>query len=237
MASNILKGFAIAAGLGLAVGLGTGKQRREDRSTGANLPADGPSLEPVLERLDRIESRLSAVEIRPPAITAEDIGMLQLQVTEHRQKVAGEVATIEDRFADLTQGISALLESVIVPRVADLRAHLQSELQQSVSVTLTRFERAIDDKISGRISTLEKTMLDQSRIVTSLSQRANESDMHLQRLISAVERYCERTSLSPAAGKEPSFLDQPFDSGFRARFLKEDDNDKQPRPRVPLTSL
>jgi uncharacterized coiled-coil protein SlyX len=267
MSSTILKGLAITAGLGLAVGLGSGKRRREENSMGSHLPDDaaqfhenGSSLEPVLERLSDIESRLSAVETRPSATTeldlqiqrqAQDIETLQLQVSEHRQKVAGEVATIEKRFADITRGIPAVLESIIVPRVDDLRVHLRSELQQSVNVTLTKFERAIDDKISDRISTLEKTMLDQSSIVTALSQRAVESDLNLQRLISAVERLCQRNNQNPTAQKEPSFLDlpfelqlkqpeipvQPFESGFRPRIIKEDENDKQPRHRVPLTRL
>jgi uncharacterized coiled-coil protein SlyX len=260
MASKILKGFAIAAGVGLAVGLGSGKRRREENSMRTHLPDDGPSLDPVLERLDRVESRLSAVETQPSAVAemdlriqqqARDIETLQLQVTEHRQKIAGEVATIEKRFADITKGIPAVLESIIVPRVDDLRAHLRSELQQSVNVTLTRFERAIDDKISERISSLEKTMLDQSGIVTALGRRAVEADMNLQRLISAVERLCERTDQTPPARQEPSFLDlpfqpelkkpeipaQPFESAFRPRIVKEDEDDGQPRHRVPLARL
>ena len=172
-------------------------------------------------------------------------------MTEHRQKVAGEIAAIEKRFADITKGIPAVLESIIVPRVEDLRVRLRSELQQSVNATLTRFERAIDDKISDRMSTLEKALLDQSSIVTALSQRAVESDMNLQRLISAVERLCERGSLTPPPPQEPSFLDlpyqpevkrpeipaPPFQSAFRPRIVKEDEEGKEPRHRVPLTRL
>ena len=247
MASKILKGFAVAAGLGLAVGLGSGKRRREENSMHTHLPDDGP----LLERLDRIESRLSAVETHPSNVTglelqiqqqARDIEILQLQVTEHRQKVAGEIAAIQKRFADITNGIPAVLESIIVPRVDDLRVHLRAELQQSVNATLTRFERAIDDRISDRMSTLEKALLDQSSIVTALSQRAVESDMNLQRLISAVERLCERGNVTPPAPAEPSFLDlqipaSPYQSAFRPRIVKEDEENKEPRHRVPLTRL
>jgi uncharacterized coiled-coil protein SlyX len=240
MASKILKGLAVAAGLGLAVGLGSGKRRREENSMHTHLPDDSPGL----ERLDRIESRLSAVETQPLQIQqqARDIEMLQSQVTEHRQKVAGEIAAIEKRFVDVTKGIPAVLESIIVPRVDDLRVHLRSELQQSVNATLTRFERAIDDKISDRMSTFEKALLDQSSIVTALSQRAVESDMNLQRLISAVERLCERGNVTPPAPAEPSFLDlqipaSPYQSAFRPRIVKEDEADREPRHRVPLTRL
>jgi hypothetical protein len=237
MASKILKALAFAAGLGLTVGLGSGKWGRGKNPGGRRPPGDGSLPEPVLKRLDRIESRLSAVETQPPASTeqdvrierqAQDIEMLQVLVSEHRQKVAAEVANIDKRFADITEGIPAVLESIVCPHVDDFRVHLLSELQQSVNVTLTKFERAIDDKVSDRISTLEKAMLDQSTVVTALSRRAIESDMNLQRLISAVERLCERSSQSPA---------QPFESAFRPRILKEEDNEKQFRHRVPMTQL
>lgn len=255
MASKILKGFAVAAGLGLAVGLGSGKRRREENSMPTHLPDDGPLdlMNGALERLDRIESRLSAVEAQPSGVTglelriqeqARDIETLQSQVTEHRQKVVGEIAMIEKRFGDITKGIPAVLESIIVPRVDDLRVHLRSELQQSVNATLTRFERAIDDKISDRMSTLEKALLDQSSIVTALSQRAVESDMNLQRLISAVERLCGRGNPTPPAPQEPSVLDlpyqpevPPFQSAFRPRIVKEDEEGREPRHRIPLARL
>lgn len=241
MASKILKGLAVAAGVGLAVGLGSGKRRREENSMHTHFPDDGL----ILERLDRIEFRLSAVETQPSSVTAlepriqqqaRDIEMLQLQVAENRQKMAGEVATIEKRFGDLTKGIPAVLESIIVPRIDDLRVHLRSELQQSVNATLTRFERAIDDKISDRMSILEKALLDQSSIVTALSQRAVESDMNLQRLISAVERLCGRGNLTPPPPQE-KIPTPTFQSAFRPRIVKEDDEDREPRHRIPLTRL
>lgn len=256
MARKVLKGFAIAAGLGLALISGSGKRRGKENSMRRHLPDN----DLVSERLDRIESRLSAVERQPPAVAeldlwvqqqAREIEMLELELTEHKQKVAGEIATIEKRFADLAKGIPAVLESIIIPRVDDLRVHLRSELQQSVNVTLTRFERAIDDKISHRIATLEKAMLDQSSIVTALGRRAVESDMNLQRLISAVERLCEKTNQKPPARQELSVVDlplkpesrkpeipaPPFESAFRPRIVKEDEDDRQTRHRIPLARL
>ncbi len=80
---------------------------------------------------------------------------------------------------------------------------------------LTIFERTLEEKVSDRISVIEKAMVDQSAAVASLSQRAIELEIILQRLISGVERLCDRTSASlegiphPAA-KEPSFIDSPF---------------------------
>jgi hypothetical protein len=122
-----------------------------------------------------------------------------------------------------------------------------------VETTLTRFERAIDSKVSLRVSTLEKALIDQSAIITTLSERAIESDANFQRLISAVERLCERTDPAPHSHERP-VLDLPFerqlseafqrqpgtsalppDSGFRPRIILEEDN-KQ-RHRKPMTRL
>lgn len=273
MASKIVRGLAIAAGLGLVIGLGSGKRRPGENAMDTNSPDGVPSLEPLpeplFERLDRIESRIIAVETRPAADAdaiaeldrrierqAKEIEALQVQVNEHREQISGDVAAIEKRFADVTRAIPTVLESIIVPRVDDLRAHLRSEMQQSVNASLTKFERAIDDKVSERIDTLEKALLNQSTIVTTLSQRAIETDMNLQRLISAVERLCERTpGAAPAARQEPSFLDLPFEkelkdavkrqpenpapgfeSAFRPRIVKEEE-DTGRRHRVPMTRL
>jgi hypothetical protein len=102
--------------------------------------------------------------------------------------------------------------------------------------------RAIDDKVSLRISKVEQTLIEQSVIITTLSQRAVDSEINLQRLISAVEKLFERAD--PASvRKGPSLFDLPFqpqpanppDPVFRPRIVKEDDN--KPRRRKPLTRL
>jgi hypothetical protein len=88
-------------------------------------------------------------------------------------------------------------------------------------------------------------LLDQSSIVTALSQRAVESDMNLQRLISAVERLCGRSNLTPPTPQEsyqpeekrPEIPAPQFQSAFRPRIVKEDEEDKEARHRIPLTRL
>ncbi|HTA47792.1 MAG TPA: hypothetical protein VK789_35380 [Bryobacteraceae bacterium] len=209
MFGKILKGFAVAAGVGFAIGFGSGVGRRRslEKKTLGNAPGDNR----LNERLDRFESRLTAIEARPSpaAVTreadrritsqAEDIEGLRLQMSEYRQRIAVDIENIEKRVADVTKAIPSMLESIITPKVDDLRLRLRSEMQQSVTASLTTFERAIDDKVSDRIAALERAMLEQSALVTALSQRAVESDLNLQRLISAVERLCDRPGLGPDA--------------------------------------
>lgn len=91
---------------------------------------------------------------------------------------------------------------------------------------LTIFEGTIDTKVSLHISKVEKTLIEQSVVITTLSQRAVDSEVNLQRLISAVEKLFERADPPKA---------NPPDPVFRPRIVKEDDN--KPRHRTPLTSL
>lgn len=208
MFGKIFKGLAVAAGVGFAIGFGAsvGKRRMEEKFSGHAAPRQDP---PLLDRLERLESRIVAMETRPLPIAANgelnrritdqagDIETLRLQMSEYRHRIATDIETIEKRMADVAKGIPVMLESIVAPRLDELRLRLRSEMQQSVTPSLTSFERTIDDKVSDRIAALEKAMLDQSALVTALSQRAVESDLNLQRLISAVERLCDRPGLGP----------------------------------------
>jgi len=120
MASKIPRGLAVAAGACLAMGLGfvcAGPSSRRRRTTQTTTPSSDSilTLEPLLDRLDRIEARLSSIEARPiqaPPSAAElesrmqrkakEIEMLQAQMSEARQKEAdGDVARLAALFAEV----------------------------------------------------------------------------------------------------------------------------------------
>ncbi len=216
MASKIFKGLAVAAGTGMAIGFGN--KRRTQTTTHTTTMGDSlddiPAIELLLDRLDRIEDRISAVEARTAADVAKDV--------------------------------PAILESLLGPHVADLRARLHAEMRESMEASLAAFEQTIDNKVSHRVSMLEKALIDQSAIVTALSQRAIEAEENFQRLISAVERLCERKEqpvldlpfdrqLNEAFRRQPAPAALPLDSGFRPRIVKEDD--PKVRHRNRLTGL
>jgi hypothetical protein len=195
--STPFSGLAVAAGTGLAFGLGLvclapGQLRRKA------IPASAPSRdhaflpEPIAVRLDRIEARLGAVESRP----------------------AAEAAQKEDPAT-----LQSMLDTTLNLRAEDIRVRLQAEMLESVEASLAGFERTIDNtidnKVSSRVSPIEKSLKDQSATIADLSRREIASDAHLQRLISAVERLCAQAdalSAAPARTRQPSFLDLPFES-------------------------
>jgi hypothetical protein len=190
MAGKILKGLAVAAGTGLVIAFGSGRSRRET------------STEPLLDRLENIEARVSAVEAR---------------------------------FAEAAKEVPAILESILGPHVEGIRARLHAEMLESVETTLTRFERTIDSKVSLRMATIEKALTDQSAAIAAMSRREIGSDAHLQQLISAVERLCERIDAPPPAPepmpvKEPSILDLPFENQLNEAMEREPDEGPTPTP-------
>ena len=62
MANKILKGLAVVAGTGLAIGFGS--RRRTQVNSTSDAPDNLPATELLLDRLDRIEARVSAMEAR-----------------------------------------------------------------------------------------------------------------------------------------------------------------------------
>lgn len=223
---------------------------------GTKMPDDDPEAGPIADRLDRIEARIGAIEERSQG--PGEIEALHAQVTEHRKKVAAQVAAVEKRFEMLAREIPAVLESIVGPQVEALRVHLRTEIQQSVGVALAKFERAINSKLAERIAIVENAVREQSVTVNALSRRAVESDANLQRLVAAVERLCTGGTFDPSALRDPSFV-QPglkgqanpagkpkaaapaqaieFESGFRHRIVTEEEPGSPKRHRRPMARL
>jgi len=245
MACNILKGIAVAGGTGVAIGYGS-KRRSQAPSMSDTLDIT-LAIDPLLDRLDRIEARMSAVEARPVS-DAGSVSLAALDQLVQRQNHDIEAlrTQVERRFAEVASEVPAILESLLGPRVEDLRARLHAEMRESLQATLSTFEQTLDNKVSVRTSALEKALVDQSTTLRALSQRALEAEEHFHRLISAVERLCERKErsvldrpverqLTEAFQRQPVPSALPPDSGFRPRIVK-DEGDK-PRHRNKMASL
>lgn len=221
MFGKIFKGIAVVVGVGFAVGVMAGKRSRGDSSARKTSPESFPPSKPILDRLELIESRIAAGETRPSHSESiaeldarverqsREFESLRVRVEEHRHEVTSGLGAAERRLGEVAAGVPALIESIISPRSGDFELRLRAETQQSVRTALTAFERTLEDKVSDRIAVIEKAMVDQSSAVASLSQRAIELEIILQRLIAGVERLCDRTNAS-LEGKEPSFIGSPF---------------------------
>jgi hypothetical protein len=195
-------------------------------------PSDNDqTIMPLLERLDRIESRISAVEDSDSSVTAE----LGLRI----ERQAKMIEALKVQLNGTRQSLESTLETTIGPRIDELRARLRAEVLESVNSALTTFERMIDAKVSLRVSTIEKALIEQSSSIRDLSRRTVASEANMQRLISAVERLCAQKDsqplASPAQPPERQLAPLPTDSGFRPRIVREEDN--KLRHRRPLSRM
>ena len=240
MARSILRGIAIAAGTGIALGFGSSfGRRRAEAQRRSHAPA---SMDSVMERLDRIETRVSAAEARPDptpsrevqaeiaavrasldriderlAGQAREIELLRIQASEAEKLAEAEVGLTERRFREVAASLPAEIEAVVAPRLEVLRLRLHSETKESVDRALKVFEESLDARVSSRITSLEQKLIDQSAALSDLSQRTSQADVNLQRLVAAVERLCEQNVPQPvvAAAPEPTFLDLPFEAELK----------------------
>jgi hypothetical protein len=199
----------------------------------STIPSDNVhTAERLLERLDRIEARIGAVEGSENSVVAE------LGVRIERQ--AKMIETLKAQLNGTRQSLESTLDATIGPRIDDLRSRLRAEVLESVNSALATFERMIDAKVSLRVSTIEKALIEQSSSIRDLSQRTLATEANLQRLISAVERLCAQKDGQPMATPEqpldrPLIAPMPAESGFRTRIVREEDN--KLRHRRPLSRL
>ncbi len=272
MANGILKGLAVAAGTGLAMGLTSGRvrvrpvahrpYREPEVSTPAAAPASEPddeflNIEPLLDRLERLEARVESIEFRPRASepaagkailfseTSEyaslladldrrveentrEVALLRRNISEAEQRLGESVQSVERRVAQVREEMPVFVERQLAARISDLESRLNREIAQAQQRTLATFERAIDEKITSRIGSMEKALADQAGSIQALSARTAETDSNLQRLVTAIEKLCERAQLIPLA--EP----RPMQYGSRLPFESQLNDAMEREPVVPV---
>jgi uncharacterized coiled-coil protein SlyX len=182
----------------------------------------GPVLvtrqESVSDRLDRLEARISAAEAAQQTIPElsrridDHDGRLNairsaLDSIEHR--VAGDVARIESGMEEMRTGIPAMVESAVARQLAGVEARLSQEAAENWNRSLAHFESTIERKMDERLDTLESVLAEQSASIRALRNRAEETDSNLQRLVSAVEKICERGIASAPSAVSPERATAP----------------------------
>ncbi len=230
MARTLLGGIAIAAGAGLAIGFGSVLGRRAAR----NRRREMPILEPLIDRLDRIEARVAQVEWSPafesPGRLPDDVAavrqslasiderlhaqsreieFLRIRAAEDEKLAEAEMRLTERRFKEVATALPAEIEAIVLPRVADLRERLRGEMKESVDGALQIFEQTLDNRVSPRIAALEGMLLEHSASLADLSHRSSEANMNLQKLVGAVERLCDQRFPLQASAPEPVPASEP----------------------------
>jgi uncharacterized coiled-coil protein SlyX len=162
----------------------------------ATMPADFATAVASLER--RIDEQ------------TRDLQLLREQVEKAERRAMESAAAVQRDVKQTRSEIPEIVERTVAARTEDLRSRFSAEIEQSRERMLEVFERAIDDRISSRIGAIERTLADQAGSIEALNTRAVETDHNLQRLVSAIEKLCERTQLIPPAAAEPAPSPAPY---------------------------
>ena len=162
------------------------------------------NIEPLLDRLERLEARVESMEFRPRAAepvagnavlfseTSEygalladldrrveentrELALLRKSINEAEQRLGESVESVERRVAQTREEMPVFVERQLAARISDLESRLNREIEQAQQRTLETFERAIDEKITSRIGSMEKALADQAGSIAGV-ERQNGGD-------------------------------------------------------------
>jgi uncharacterized coiled-coil protein SlyX len=214
---GILKGIAIATGVGIAIGLRTSVNNRRDLPRSAQRDDGIFHREFLFDRIDCLEQRLDALENQQSAPMVDFDRRLTEQESTLRE-LRTSVDETERRLAAQTE--------IAGKRTSDLESSLRTELDLRFRQNLESLEKSIDGKISDRISALERTLAEQSASIAALRMAAETGEANLQRLIGAVDRLCESAQIARAdrlpappagSGSDPESFQEQLDQAMRFR--------------------
>jgi uncharacterized coiled-coil protein SlyX len=272
MANVILRGLAIAAGTGLAMGLTSGRTRTISRPHAVRyrpaiaLPPPPPDplplatrddvldIEPLLERVERLEDLVDGMKRAPAAVPADfaaavanlerrideqtrDLALLREQVEQAERRAMESAAAVQRDVEQTRAEIPEIVERTVAARTEDLRSRFSAEIEQSRERMLQVFERAIDDRISSRIGAIERTLAEQAGSIEALNARATDTDHNLQRLVSAIEKLCERTQLIPPTAAETAAPPAPYAARAFESQLQDAMRRDEPSVEVPAPAF
>lgn len=255
MSSKIIRRIAVVLGAGMALGATSASfrqsaKRRKTASTPAAASADVLSIEPLLDRLEVLESRIANLpvdlQIAPspePIARAEDFSELRSRIAEHEARAERAAERMEARFAGIRAEVPVLLEQGLTARIEQLRIRLMADLEERQETALRNFETALDEKVSRSIAGIEKKLAEQSAVLASITTRSAQTDEHLQRLIGAVQKLLDRTSTSERPPDAPvaSLLDLPFQAHLEQAMANTEEagqvRETSGRRRMPMAPM
>lgn len=242
---RLFRGFAIAAGAGFGVCVGAvlvSSKSPVSRRSPLNRPLTDSELlrlEPILDRLERIEHFVDAAKTvhalpggTDPRLEQQEAALqaLQTSVAGIEKRASAALDSVRNSFEELRHEMPAIVESTVSARVNELEVRLQTDAQESWNRAVSLFESTVEQKISARIGSLEKALFEQSSAITALRTRSEETDQNLQRLIASIDRLVEVAPLLSGAHPQP----EPVAEG--PRLVKEPEREVR-KTRIPMARI
>ena len=179
MFKKILKGLTISLGAGLLMRAGA------KRRTGA-------AANPLVARLDAMETRMCSVERAAPAETpAGEIAIIREIVTDMERRNAEQIATIAQRMDELQNHLPRFIDVKVSARVREMEERIKADVFETRGKTFETFVASVEAKMLSGIAVVERSLAAQSQEIGDLKQRLGQTDENLSKVLSTVERLTE----------------------------------------------
>jgi uncharacterized coiled-coil protein SlyX len=209
MMKAVLKTLAISFGGGLALGAGI----RLTQGAAKSRHETEIDLDPLLSRLQNVESRIVEMESTPRAeplpsgpLPSDVLGKtlvafearLAAQVNDVEQ-LRDDIRRVDQCLADLDSQLPVLVQSTVDVRFQQVEEKLQHDFEEVQSRSMTAFVETLQTKVVERINTLEVNLAEQSQAIGKLRDASTRSDENLQKMLVGIERLVEQSRAAPPA--------------------------------------
>jgi len=234
---SLAKNFAMAAGagLGLSAAFLYFDARRQPARAEEALPHDlDARLESMEQRLAGLDAEKSEGSSEHPERNSQELDALRVELDELSVTAQKLIQDSAVRLQELRTGLQAEIEAEIGPRLAEALQRISAETKAQMDQFRARLGKAAIAEVGARLGSLEAAICGQGSSIAMLRERAQQTDLNLQRLVGAIERLCAQP-----AGQEgkpaPRNLPGPvapkaFPEQFRAAAVSD-------RPRLPMSRI
>jgi signal transduction histidine kinase len=200
---TFFKSIAISIGVGLAVAIGSKLGHRSTRQRDTNV-----DLAPVEDRVNSIEYRVGRIETSSRVKSAaesvpedletrlatrlEEMVFVRDDIRSIESRSAEQIAMLHQKLTHIETRVPVIVAATVEERIIALERKLQAEFREMQDRAIEMFVHTIDTKIVSRISRLEQNMLEHSDAISTLRQKSMKTDENLQRLLTTVDRLCNR---------------------------------------------
>lgn len=185
MLKKILKGLTISLGAGLLLRAGA------KRKTGA-VTRSSKAPNPLLARLDAMETRMCGIEGAAPAETPTgEIAVIREMITDLERRSSEQIAGIGRRLDELQNHLPRFIDVKVSTRVREMEERIKADVLEARGKTFETFVASIEAKMLSGIAVVERSLAAQSLEIGELNQRLGQTDQNLSKVLSTVERLTE----------------------------------------------
>lgn len=205
MLKKILKPLIATLGGGILFGAG---MRLGKGTLQSAAPPTAGDLNPLLDRLDAMESRIGRAESgtlsesRAADLLSRSLDPIQQALSAHGADVEQlriQIESVDRRNSEQIAGLSKKIDSIeremplqidlsVRPHLKSLEEKLRQSFEDMQTRTLDTFVQTLENKVLSRISLLENAVAEQSDLIHTVRQRSETTDANLEKMLTAIEK-------------------------------------------------